>query len=66
MKYANLGNTGVRVSRICLGMMSYGSPEWRDWVLGYEDARVLFPLPSSRWPASPPGPTWGCSTSPER
>ena len=38
MKYANLGNTGVRVSRLCLGMMSYGSSAWRDWVLEYEDS----------------------------
>jgi aryl-alcohol dehydrogenase (NADP+) len=39
MKYANLGNTGVQVSRICLGMMTYGSREWRDWVLEYDEAR---------------------------
>ncbi len=33
MDYINLGNTGLSVSRICLGMMTYGSPEWRPWVL---------------------------------
>jgi aryl-alcohol dehydrogenase-like predicted oxidoreductase len=33
MDYVNLGATGLRVSRICLGMMSYGSSGWRDWVL---------------------------------
>jgi aryl-alcohol dehydrogenase-like predicted oxidoreductase len=33
MDYVNLGKTGLRVSRICLGMMSYGTPDWRDWVL---------------------------------
>jgi 1-deoxyxylulose-5-phosphate synthase len=33
MDYTNLGKTGLKVSRICLGMMSYGSPQWRDWVL---------------------------------
>ena len=33
MEYARLGSTGLRVSRICLGMMSYGDPSWRDWVL---------------------------------
>ncbi len=38
MKYANLGNTGVSVSRICLGMMTYGSKAWRDWVLEYDEA----------------------------
>jgi 1-deoxyxylulose-5-phosphate synthase len=31
--YANLGRTGLKVSRICLGCMSYGSSKWRDWVL---------------------------------
>jgi aryl-alcohol dehydrogenase-like predicted oxidoreductase len=39
MKYANLGGTGVSVSRLCLGMMTYGSSSWRDWVLDYEAAR---------------------------
>ncbi len=33
MDYINLGKTGLKVSRICLGMMSYGTPQWRDWVL---------------------------------
>ena len=33
MQYVNFGNTGLRVSRLCLGCMSYGSPSWRDWVL---------------------------------
>jgi aryl-alcohol dehydrogenase (NADP+) len=39
MKYANLGGTGISVSRICLGMMTYGSKAWRDWVLDYDEAR---------------------------
>lgn len=39
MQYVNLGKTGLKVSRICLGMMSYGSPEWREWVLKEEDSR---------------------------
>jgi 1-deoxyxylulose-5-phosphate synthase len=33
MKYVNLGSTGLRVSRICLGMMSYGNNSERPWVL---------------------------------
>jgi aryl-alcohol dehydrogenase (NADP+) len=39
MQYTNLGPTGVRVSRLCLGMMTYGSKSWRDWVLEYDEAR---------------------------
>lgn len=33
MKYVRLGSTGLKVSRLCLGCMTYGSPSWRDWVL---------------------------------
>ena len=33
MEYVNLGNTGLRVSRVCLGMMSYGNDSEREWVL---------------------------------
>src|ERR1039458_7818642 len=33
MEYVNLGSTGVKVSRICLGCMTYGSRKWREWVL---------------------------------
>jgi aryl-alcohol dehydrogenase (NADP+) len=33
MEKIRLGNTGLKVSRICLGTMTYGSPKWRDWVL---------------------------------
>ena len=39
MQYVNLGNIGLKVSRICLGMMSYGSSQWRDWVLDEADTR---------------------------
>ena len=41
MEYTRLGSTGLQVSRICLGMMSYGSSAWRDWVLDLDDARPL-------------------------
>ena len=33
MEYVNLGTTGLRVSRLCLGMMSYGKHESREWAL---------------------------------
>lgn len=39
MQYINLGKTGMKVSRLCLGMMSYGSKSWREWVLPEEDAK---------------------------
>jgi aryl-alcohol dehydrogenase (NADP+) len=39
MRYVRLGSTGVKVSRVCLGCMSYGTTEWRQWVLTEEAAR---------------------------
>src|SRR4028118_1881790 len=39
MDFTRLGRTGLKVSRICLGCMSYGTPEWRDWVLPEEASR---------------------------
>ena len=41
MNYVPLGSTGVRVSPLCLGMMTYGSKSWREWVLEEEEARPL-------------------------
>jgi 1-deoxyxylulose-5-phosphate synthase len=37
----NLGTTGTKVSRICLGMMTYGSSTWREWVLEEEASKPL-------------------------
>jgi 1-deoxyxylulose-5-phosphate synthase len=42
MQYAQLGRSGLTVSRICLGCMSYGSPAWRPWVLDEAAARPFF------------------------
>jgi 1-deoxyxylulose-5-phosphate synthase len=42
MQHAKLGRTGLSVSRICLGCMSYGDKKWRDWVLTVEEAREHF------------------------
>jgi aryl-alcohol dehydrogenase-like predicted oxidoreductase len=39
MQYVNLGKTGMKVSRLCLGMMSYGSRQWRTWVLEGDEAK---------------------------
>ncbi|KAI0328024.1 oxidoreductase [Cubamyces sp. BRFM 1775] len=38
MEYVRLGNSGLKVSKIILGCMSYGDPGWQGWVLGEEEA----------------------------
>ena len=42
MQYTTLGNTGLVVSRLCLGCMSYGSSSWRPWVLDEAAAQSFF------------------------
>jgi aryl-alcohol dehydrogenase-like predicted oxidoreductase len=42
VKFTFLGKTGLRVSRICLGCMSYGSKQWRPWVLEEDEAQPFF------------------------
>src|SRR4051812_2925904 len=42
MELVNLGRTGIKVSRICLGCMTYGSSQWRPWVLDEEASRPFF------------------------
>ena len=42
MPYTRLGKSGLRVSRLCLGTMTYGSSTWRDWVLDEKAARPFF------------------------
>ncbi len=39
MNYRRLGTTGMNVSELCLGTMTYGSPEWREWVLDEQASR---------------------------
>jgi aryl-alcohol dehydrogenase-like predicted oxidoreductase len=41
MEYVNLGGTGLRVSRLCLGMMSFGRHESREWALDESDAEPI-------------------------
>lgn len=41
MQYVNLGATGLRVSKICLGCMTYGSSRWRPWILEEEASMPL-------------------------
>jgi aryl-alcohol dehydrogenase (NADP+) len=38
MQYVNLGRTGLKVSRICLGTMTYGTSQWREWVLDKDES----------------------------
>ena len=42
MEYVNLGTTGLKVSRICLGTMTYGSKKWREWVLEDAESRPFY------------------------
>ncbi len=42
MNYRRLGNSGLEVSTICLGCMSYGDPAWRPWTLAEDRAREHF------------------------
>ena len=39
MDYVNLGKSGLKVSRLCLGMMTYGTSKWRSWVLDEDQSR---------------------------
>ena len=41
MDYVTLGDTGLKISRLCLGTMTYGAPGWRDWVLPEDESRPL-------------------------
>ncbi len=41
MEYCRLGKSGLKVSRLCLGTMSIGTPEWRPWVLAEDQGRPL-------------------------
>jgi 1-deoxyxylulose-5-phosphate synthase len=41
VKYVNLGGSGLRVSRVCLGMMSYGNDSDRPWVLDEDAAEPI-------------------------
>ena len=42
MDYVRFGKTGLKVSRLCLGCMTYGSTKWREWVLEEEASRPFF------------------------
>jgi aryl-alcohol dehydrogenase-like predicted oxidoreductase len=42
MDYVRLGSTGLKVSRLCLGTMTYGTPQWRPWVLDEAASRPFY------------------------
>jgi aryl-alcohol dehydrogenase (NADP+) len=42
MQYTNLGSSGIQVSRLCLGCMTYGTPNWRPWVLDEQASRPFY------------------------
>jgi aryl-alcohol dehydrogenase-like predicted oxidoreductase len=42
MEYVKLGSAGLKVSRLCLGTMTYGSKKWREWVLEEAEARPFY------------------------
>lgn len=42
MEMVRLGRTGLKVSKLCLGTMTYGDPKWRDWVLTEEASKPFF------------------------
>jgi 1-deoxyxylulose-5-phosphate synthase len=48
MEYVPLGATGLQVSRLCLGCMTYGDPGWREWVL---DEAAAMPFLREAWEA---------------
>src|SRR5665213_152769 len=49
MEKVRLGNTDLKVSRICLGTMTYGDPKWRDWVLTDEASRPFLKRALAAW-----------------
>ncbi|HXM31641.1 MAG TPA: aldo/keto reductase, partial [Xanthobacteraceae bacterium] len=42
MQYVRFGSTGLKVSRLCLGCMTYGSKKWREWVLEEAESKPFF------------------------
>lgn len=41
MEYTRLGDSGLKISKVILGAMSYGTPEWQEWVLDEEKSLPL-------------------------
>lgn len=41
MEYTRLGDSGLKISKVILGAMSYSTPEWQEWVLDEEESLPL-------------------------
>lgn len=41
MQYARLGQSGLQVSRLCLGTMNMGTPDWKPWIFDEQQSRPL-------------------------
>ncbi|MGE0602475.1 MAG: aldo/keto reductase [Xanthobacteraceae bacterium] len=42
MEYVRFGSTGMKVSKLCLGCMTYGAKSWREWVLTEDESKPFF------------------------
>ena len=51
MEYTRLGNSGLKISKVILGAMSFGSSSWQDWILDEDKAL----LPARQLPNPPSG-----------
>lgn len=47
MEYVNLGNTDIKVSKVCLGCMGFGEPQagMHSWTLPYEESQKSLNMP---------------------
>lgn len=47
MEYVNLGNTDIKVSKVCLGCMGFGDPQagMHSWTLPYEESKKSLNMP---------------------
>ena len=50
MEYVNLGNTDIKVSKVCLGCMGFGNPQagMHSWTLSYEESKKSLNMPLTK------------------
>jgi hypothetical protein len=61
MQYIRLGNSGLQVSRLCLGTMNMGTPDWKPWIFDEKQASRSSPM---RWTTASTSSTWRTSIPP--